>query len=399
MTLRARTRWLDSDVDLIEVAGQDGFLFQRNGVGLAGIGEAIRIDVQVDDGARAAARIAGALAEIDLDDSAGVARTPIAFGALPFRRDTAGTVVVPELVVGRQADGRAWELAFGTRGTTGRSAFPGTGAGDYSAQSMQPPAEWMDTVDKARSLLTDEFRKVVLARPVVVTAGAPIGVEPVLRQLARDFPTSTTFAVERFVGASPELLVARDGEMVRSHPLAGTTARSDDPDEDAALAAALLASEKDQLEHRITIDMVYDALLPWCSYLDWEAEPSIVRTASVQHLGTSVEGKLSTPPPSVVEMMAALHPTPAVCGQPRDRALEVIEELEVADRGRYAGPVGWVDVDGNGEWVVGIRSAEIVADKATLWAGVGVVPDSDPEAELAETRAKFETMLSALIRP
>src|SRR5262249_19668392 len=160
-----------------------------------------------------------------------------------------------------------------------------------------------------------------------------------------------------FVGATPELLVSRLGDIVRSHPMAGTVARSADPTTDTRLAAGLLASAKDREEHRITIDMVHDTLLPYCSYLDEEAEPSVVAMANGQPLATMVEGRLSAPAASVIELMTALHPTPAVCGSPRPAALAMIGRLEGFDRSRYAGPVGWVDAAGNGEWAVGIRSA------------------------------------------
>jgi len=145
--------------------------------------------------------------------------------------------------------------------------------------------------------------------------------------------------------------------------------------------------------------MVRDTLLPWCSYVDWEAEPSVVTVANVQHLGTLVEGRLSKPEPSVLELVAGLQPTPALGGYPREDALAVIAELEPFDRGRYGGPVGWVDANGDGEWAVGIRCAEIDGHTARLLAGVGVVAGSDPDAELAETQAKFQAMLSAIVRP
>ena len=181
--------------------------------------------------------------------------------------------------------------------------------------------------------------------------------------------------------------------------MAGTTPRSGDSTLDAQRAAELLASGKNRIEHQITIDMVHDALLRWCSYLDAEPAPSVVDAGSVQHLATLVEGRLSYPAPSVLELVAALHPTPAVGGWPRDEALALIDELEPGTRGRYAGPVGWVDAHGNGAWAVGIRSAEIDGRRAVVHAGVGVVADSDPLAELEETRAKFASTLPSIIRP
>jgi isochorismate synthase len=198
---------------------------------------------------------------------------------------------------------------------------------------------------------------------------------------------------------SPELLVSRSGDIVRCHPMAGTAPRSGDPAADQRLGAALLASAKNQLEHRYTIDLVHDTLIGYCSYLDEEAEPSIVAMANVQHLGTRVQGRLSDPPASVIELVSVLHPTPAVCGRPRQAALDLIARHEDLERGPYAGPVGWVDAAGNGAWAVGIRGAVIKGSTARVVAGVGVVADSDPSAELAETRAKLQAMLGALVRP
>lgn len=239
----------------------------------------------------------------------------------------------------------------------------------------------------------------VLARELILTTDQPVDEAAVLAVLADTFPTSILFAIDGFIGASPELLVARHGDVVRAHPLAGTAPRASDPAADSRMAAGLLASSKDRGEHRITIDWLLDGLLPFCSYVDAEPEPSIVSLANVHHLGTLVEGRLSSPPASALELVEALHPTPAVGGDPQAEALVVIEELERTDRGRYAGPVGWVDSDGNGAFAVGIRSAQIVGSDARLFAGVGVVADSNPEAELAETRSKFRAMLGALVRP
>jgi isochorismate synthase len=221
----------------------------------------------------------------------------------------------------------------------------------------------------------------------------------IAERLRAAYPSCMLYSIDGFVGASPELLVARAGDVVRCHPMAGTAPRSDDPSTDARLAASLISSTKDQREHRVTIDMVHDTLLPWCSYLDEEAEPSIVAMANVQHLATLVEGRLSTPPASIIELMTALHPTPAVGGSPRSVALDLIDRFEHLDRGRYGGPVGWVDAAGNGAWAVGIRSAEIDGATARLFAGVGVLPRSDVDAELAETRAKLQALLGAIVRP
>jgi isochorismate synthase len=315
----------------------------------------------------------------------------------------------------------------------------GTPAGDgaplppprrYEIESTMEPGEWCALVERATKVLVDRpaspiaggpggapagrgrgatghagdagatgMGKVVLAREVVVTADRPLDRLAVLRRLRAAYPGCHLVAVDGLVAASPELLVSRHGDVVRSHPMAGTAPRGGDPTTDQRLAASLLASAKDRAEHQITIDMVHDTLLAWCSYLDYEAEPSVVPVANVQHLATLVEGRLSRPAPSVLELVAALHPTPAVAGWPRDDAVAWITAHEGFDRGRYTGTSGWVDGRGNGTWAVTLRCAEIDGRVARVFAGNGVVADSDPQGELAETQAKLQALLSALIRP
>lgn len=242
--------------------------------------------------------------------------------------------------------------------------------------------------------------KAVIARELMVTSEDPIDVHAVLLRLRASFGSSYRYSFDGLIGASPELLVSISDDMVRSHPLAGTTPRTGDPEVDAELGRALVDSVKDQIEHRVVIDVVHDTLLPYCSYLDWEPEPSLVPVANVQHLGTLVEGRLGEPRPDSLSLARRLCPTPALGGHPRDEALQLIEKVEGFPRGRYGGAVGWVDASGNGVWAVTIRCAEFSDDRrrARLVAGGGIVADSDPDAELAETQAKFQAMLSAIVR-
>ena len=382
-------------------------VWARGRSGLAGQGETLRLTVPPGDPAAAAAAVHDVLSAIEIDDEVGVPGTgPVAFGALPFDPACPGELVVPRVIVGRADDGTRWitHLLAPDAPLPAlpplEEAAPGPAPTCFTVTSPRSTEDWQASLLAVRDELRHETaRKVVLARELVVEADAPIRRADVLGQLRAAYPSCLLFAVDGFVGATPELLVARSGDQVRSHPMAGTAPRSSDPSTDARLAANLLASSKDRIEHRYTIDMVHDTLLPWCSFLDEEAEPSIVAMANVQHLATLVEGRLSSPPASVIELMRALHPTPAVNGTPRQVALDLIAAHEGIDRGRYAGPVGWVDAAGNGEWAVGIRSAELRATAARVFAGVGVVADSDPDAELAETRAKFQALLGAIIRP
>jgi menaquinone-specific isochorismate synthase len=394
--MKATTRWLDADVDLL-AAGD--LLFERNRLGLAGRGVAQRVPLRAAQ---------STLAAIEVDDDVGLPGCgPVAFGALPFDPSAAAELIVPAEVWGRADDGTRWHtvigetaeldaLGAGNRPLLRREAQPSR----FTVEPSRTPESWCALVEHATKAMADgPLRKVALAREVVVTADAPFDRTSVLSRLRATYPGCHLYSVDGFIGASPELLVSRAGDVVRSHPMAGTAARGGDPATDARLAASLLASTKDREEHQITIDMVHDTLLNWCSYIDYEAEPSIVPVANVQHLATLVEGRLSQPAPSVLELVTALHPTPAVCGSPRDEALAFILEHEGFDRGRYAGAVGWVDGNGNGSWAVSLRCAALDGPVARLYAGNGIVADSDPATELAETRAKFQAMLSALVRP
>lgn len=398
--LIARTRLLDEyvDVDLLAVAGDDGVLFQRDGVGFAARGRALEV---------AAEDIGAALAAIEVDDE--VAQPgcgPVAFGAFPFLPGEPRTLVLPEVVVGAGRDGARWITHVGPHPLPNDQAPPlgptrrTPGPSSFEVRSSRPPAAWCDAVRAATERISrGELDKVVLAREVVVTADQPIPVADVLVRLRQQYPGCFLFSVDGFVGATPELLVSRHGDVVRAQPMAGTTPRRGDPEADARLAAELFSSPVYRHEHQVTIDMVHDTLLPFCSYLDDEAEPSVVALANVQHLATTVEGRLSHPPASVLELVAVLHPTPAVCGRPRQAALALIAEIEGLVRGRYAGTVGWVDAAGNGQWAVSIRCAQLDGASARLYGGNGIVADSDPPTELAETRAKLQAMLGAIVRP
>jgi menaquinone-specific isochorismate synthase len=406
--LAARTWRVDGDIDLLSVAGPAGHVWESAALSLGTRGEARRLPVRggTDGRARAGRDLSALLGAIAVDGEPG-APGPLALTALPFDPAVAGTIVVPSLQVVRTGDGARWVTVVGDPETLPHTPpvleelpprLPSPCC--YQVRAVEPPEEWKQSVVVGRDAVrAGRLRKVVLARMVEVEADVELDQTAVLRRLRGTYPTCLRFAVDGFVGASPELLISRRGDMVRAQPMAGTAPRLGDPSADAQLAAGLLASVKDRTEHQVTIDEVEMGLLPFCSYLDALAQPEVVAVANVQHLATLVEGRLSQPLPSVLELVAALHPTPAVGGDPREEAMAMIAELEPRGRGRYAGPVGWVDGLGNGEFAVGIRSAELSGARARVCAGVGVVADSDPEAELAETQAKFQAMLSALVRP
>lgn len=392
--MRAVTVPLEQELDLSDVARGDGYLFVRDSVGFAGRGVAAR--VPIDDAV-------AFLADIEHDDRAGDTNGPIALGALPFLPHSPSELVVPAVVVGKDASGRAWVTRIDDADE--QLVPPAEPTPVAASWSIRPGVEidhYLDAVAAARDAVrTGRMDKAVIARPIHVESDRPIDVHAVLRRLTATFGSSHRFSIDGFVGASPELLVGVDGDSVSSFPLAGTTRTTGDPELDAELAAELQASPKNRIEHRAAIEMVRDTLLPFCSYLDWAPEPEIVKVANVQHLGSRAEGMLSQPAASVIELVRALQPTPAVGGYPRDAAIELITEVEGFERGVYGGAVGWCDANGDGRWAVSLRCAELSDDRrsARLVAGGGIVADSEPLAELAETQAKFQAMLSALVRP
>ena len=392
--MRATTQFFDAAVDLNDVAGGDGYLFVRDGVGFAGQGIAHSISADT---------AAEFLRTIEHDNQTSLDVGPIAIGNIAFQRMAPATLVIPRKVVGKDEAGNCWITTIDDASPTISPALasqpkPST----FNVEPITPIETYKKAVLAARDAVrSGAITKAVIAREIRVTSSIPIDVHAVLLRLRATFARSYRYSINGFIGASPELLVEIKGDRIRSHPLAGTTPRTGDPKTDDELARKLIASMKDQVEHRVVIDVIHEMLLPWCSYLDWEPEPSVLQVANVQHLGTLIEGHLSAVRPSVMEIVRTLSPTPALGGHPRDAALALIADVEELDRGPYGGAVGWVDGSGNGTWAVAIRCAELSDDRlaARLIAGGGIVAASDPDAELAETQAKFQAMLSAIVRP
>jgi isochorismate synthase len=397
------------DFDLNNVCRGDGYLFVRDGIGFAGREIAHRLtEREVESFLEQLVASSHNLAEHqDV--------LPIVFGLIPFSPTVQGQFVLTQVTFLKRPDGSQFVIVLG--GNEDDLADEKIEALIQSALSSQPPrptsnsfrispktpiGQYLDTVVAARDAVrSGALRKVVIARDIEIHADDPIDVHAILLRLRATFGSSYRYCVDNMIGASPELLIEVDGRTVRSHPLAGTAPRTGDSDTDARLAAQLIASTKDQLEHRVVIDMVHDTLLPHCSYLDWEAEPSIVTVANVQHLGTAIEGALTDPPTRVLQLVRELCPTPALGGFPGREAIDFINTTENIERGNYGGAVGWMNSAGNGTFAVTIRCAELSTDRRTarLFAGGGIVGESDPYSELAETQAKFQAMMSAIIRP
>jgi menaquinone-specific isochorismate synthase len=372
----------------------------RGGEGIVGWGEAARIVVPgaEDRFARAGQWLGDLFSAADIDDSVRLPGTgPVAFGGFSFDPKSSDSVlIVPKAVLGRRG-GQAWLTTIGNAADPPsllRSPLPPSRV-SWSDGTLTAP-QWQRAVAAAVERIREgRLGKAVLARDLRAYADRPIDIRVLLGRLADRFPACYTFACAGLVGATPELLVRRVGDRVDSFVLAGTTARGTSPADDAARGAALLSSAKDREEHAYAAEMVSGALAPLCTELDMPAEPELFTLANVIHLATPVHARLERRR-SVFDVVAALHPTPAVCGTPTPVAMDLIRELEVMDRGRYAGPVGWVDARGDGEWGIALRCAEIDGPQARLFAGCGIVADSVPESELAEAQAKFRVMQYAL---
>lgn len=336
---------------------------------------------------------------------------PIAFASFAFDKDPGTSIlVIPEVAITRGPSGTRLTIT-GTSAITdfqlaevvkeiNRPREVAQGINNVTwLPGSRPVEEWQSAVDNAVSRINSgELDKVVLARDIVAHLDEPIHLGSLLIRLNEAFPECWTFCVDGLVGATPELLIRRDGEHVTSRVLAGTMRRSRDSDRDGQLAAELLDSDKDQEEHAYAVDSVAAALATHCTDLNVPEQPFILRLANVQHLATDVTGELVDAAPALA-LAASLHPTAAVCGTPTERASHVIKELEGMDRGRYSAPVGWIAANGDGEFGIALRCALLEGeDRKTLrlFAGCGIVAGSDGESEVAESQAKFAAMKSAL---
>ena len=272
--------------------------------------------------------------------------------------------------------------------------------GRYEVRSAMPPSHYEDAVARAvQRIRAGELEKVVLAREVEVSAPAAHDPAAVLAVLREAFPACFVFAVGRgastFLAASPELLVRREGARASTVALAGSTRRSADPAVDDHLGEQLLRSDKDRHENAIVARRIARALAPHAVWVAAAPEPGLVKVANIQHLGAPIRAQLARPL-DAIELAGVLHPTPAVGGEPTAVAEPLIPALEGFDRGWYAAPVGWTDASGDGEFCVALRCARLRGAEARLYAGAGIVADSDPAAELAETEVKLQALLPVL---
>jgi menaquinone-specific isochorismate synthase len=378
--LAARTERVTGLDRLADSFGDDGTAWLDGECGFVSAGVAAIVDPR---DAVAALRAIDHVCE-DGSDVIG----PRAIGALPF--EGGGRMIIPARIVARDATGHVWRttVAQSGRETPLHVATNHAVPGHFTIDQRTTFTEWEKSVLGALALIdAGAADKIVLAREVVIETDAPFDIRAVLETLHATQPGCIVYADAGFVGASPELLVRRTGEAVIARPMAGTGLDAD----------ALVRSEKDAREHAFVVDAVRDALAPSCTDIT-SAGPAPVTLADLTHLATTITAQLRDTEISAVDLALALHPTPAVAGTPRAAALAAIRRLEPAPRGRYAGPCGWVDARGDGEFVVALRGAQIDGPRASLHAGVGVVAGSNPIAEWAETQAQLEPMLRALVR-
>lgn len=406
--LRAVSEPVDDATALLEYASAAHPLVAlRRGDGIVGIGEVARLSFTGPDRlARAASAWRELAAAARVDDAVHEPGSGlVAFGAFAFADTSAveSVLIVPEIVVGRRGPvswvtrittddgGRDLELAPPVATRVGARPRATLAAASLSRQ------EYVELVrDAVARIRSGEVEKVVMARDARAGIPADADRRALLQELAEAYPDTLTFAVDGLVGASPETLVSVHAREASARVLAGSRARGAGAADDAAAATALATSTKDLDEHAFAVQSVLRALRPHARAVTASESPFTLKLANLWHLATDVEVELSEDA-SGLDLVAALHPTAAVAGSPTVDALRLIAELEPFDRGRYAGPVGWIDQDGDGEWVIALRCARIDDDGTlTAYAGAGIVADSDPESELAETRMKFRPIADAL---
>lgn len=389
----------------------------RQGEGRVGWGRAAEIHTTGPDRFAEAERWWRAVvaAAEDIDGTAGL----VAFGSFAFSAESpaGGTLRVPDVVL-RRCSGSAWSTTIvdldsvsGRAGLDAAHAALGAAARRGPVAEPEAPGEvafsdgarsgpaWQSAVAAAVSRIgAGELDKVVLARDLFAETVGPVDVRWLVRRLAAEYENTWVFAVDGLVGATPEMLCRLERGLVTSRVLAGTIRRTGDDQRDLALAASLARSSKDLEEHEYAVRSVADALAPHCTSMNVPEAPFVLHLPNVMHLATDVTGRLTNGTTSI-SLAAALHPSAAVCGTPRAPASAMIAELEGMDRRRYAGPVGWVDAGGDGEWGIALRCGEVdatVPGRVRLFAGCGIVAGSDPAAELAESAAKLVPMRSAL---
>lgn len=411
-TLVVETREIDPVEDLLAAADPARPLaWLRRGDGIVAVGEPLR-ELRASAGSTGLRSSALATAwrylssGARIDDPIGLPGTGlVAFGALAFDEKSASdsVLVIPSQVVGRHGH-TFWRTTIRVADASDPVVAEDQPYGPHWAGTVGPGAQspqgYQDSVRQALGRIAQgELSKVVLARDLTGTIPAGSDLRRLVRALSTGYPDTWAFAVDGLIGASPETLVTVQNRTVTARVLAGTVGRGADADADTAASAALASSTKDLDEHQYAVQSVLASLRPHTRALAASEQPFLLKLPNLFHLATDVEGELAEGE-SALDLIGALHPTAAVAGTPTTIAIGVIRELEPFDRGRYAGPVGWVDAAGNGEWAIALRCAQFESGDddihVTAYAGAGIVAGSDPESELLETRVKFRPLVDAL---
>ena len=383
---------------LIDLLPKNPTAFIRGGGGIIGWGEAVRLTASGPDrienlDGQFRELVAGSL----VSDSVNLPGSGLLeFGSMAFS-DTSeieSVLIVPEIIIGSR-DGRMWLTSVNGASVPNPEKHSETTAIQLKSGHQSREGFEAAVTQAVAAITAGTVEKVVLARDLTAEVPEDFDLRPVLAKLAERYPSCWVYSVDGTFGASPELLVRVSHGQVSARVLAGTAGRGTDPGVDQAIANALAASHKNLAEHAYAVDSLVNALAPFCDHVDADTEPFSLALPNVWHLASDVHGVLKQDA-SVLNLASALHPTAAVAGTPRREALELIEKLEPFDRGRYAGPVGWIGADGDGEWAIALRGGQLAEGKITAYAGCGIVAESEAQAELAETDLKFQPVLGAL---
>ena len=409
--MRVVTRELRGEqLALVERLPAKPLTFIRHGDGLVGWGEARRLTASGADRFETLSNAWQALVrECEVEDPMQLPGTGlVAFGSIAFADDSsaASVLILPKVLLGSR-DGRHWITTIDGAelpDSDGAEASAGASTGILETSSMplqlrsgyQSRAGFKESVEAALARISEgSVEKVVLARDLVADVPEDFDLRPTLARLVERYSSCWVYSVDGMFGASPELLVRVSHRQVSARVLAGTAGRGTDPSVDHAIGQALAASHKNLAEHTFAVDSMVKSLEPFCDHVDADSAPFAMPLPNVWHLASDVHGVLSRDA-SVLDLAAAIHPTAAVAGTPRLAALALIGELEPFDRGRYAGPVGWIGADGDGEWAIALRGAQLEDGVVRAFAGCGIVAESEPESEASETELKFKPIVDAL---
>ncbi len=387
-------------LDLLPDRG--GLSWVRGGQGVVGWGQYAKTTVKGPNRFRDARQWwEEQLATFNVVNTLNVSGTgPILFTSFSFDEDEESVLIIPEIVVGTRA-GVSWMTWIGDKAQPYLpKKAPTLIPADFSwGDGSLTPNEWMSRVATAiGEIEIGDLEKVVLARDLVATTDQEIDIRPILNNLSEQYPSTWIFSVDNLIGATPELLLRLSRGMVTSRVLAGTISKTGDDERDLALAASLARSSKDLEEHEYAVRSVADALEPFCTSTNVPESPFVLHLANVMHLATDVTGALieSKVDVDAFSLLSRLHPSAAVCGTPTHLASQLISSIEGMNRGRYAGPVGWIDSHGDGELGIALRCGKVDGTSIRIFAGCGIVSGSNPEKELNESNAKFTPMRSAL---